>query len=538
MRSLLRVAGRVVILAGILFTIVAPVDAGADTLLGAGSTFAALEYSQWRSDAAKAPLNLAIDYQSQGSGYGRTTYLTGAIDFGVTDIQLQSEDQQDLAASSRKSFVYVPTTAGGLAIAFSINGTDGRKITALKANQRNICRIMTEEGMKWNDPDLVAENPGVPLPDTPIARTQRSESAGETYLFSSFCIATAPDVWAKFVQLARANSNVEGFTPELGSGAPTSKWPTGVPTGTGLTAGADNVANQVQTGQGVAFMAYGYAKVRSIPVFQVKNSAGVYLLPNPFNVSVALAYAVKRDDGTFKLTYTATDPDAYFPSTYSYAIAQTDGFSPAKGQVLSSFLYYAVTKGQQSAEKLGYCRLSTYVVQLALDKASQIPGAGPPPTDLAGAPPPPRGGPTGVVPSGGGSSAGAGAAGGKAGSTKAGSTQAGSTKSGGKAGAGVGGTGAAAAGATGAVGAATAGGATVEGATTENTATTLPDSEKLDLSTIEAAGAVTKARAPQDPVSNKDTLWYFLLGFVLLAAGMSAGMVSSGGAKRGREGSS
>ena len=34
---------------------------GADTLLGAGSTFAALEYSQWRSDAAKAPLNLSTD---------------------------------------------------------------------------------------------------------------------------------------------------------------------------------------------------------------------------------------------------------------------------------------------------------------------------------------------------------------------------------------------------------------------------------------------------------------------------------------------
>ena len=47
---------------------------------------------------------------------------------------------------------------------------------------------------------------------------------------------------------------------------------------------------------------------------------------------------------------------------------------------------------------------------------------------------------------------------------------------------------------------------------------------------------MTKARAPQDPVSNKDTLWYFLLGFVLLAVGMSAGVMSAGTSKRAHEG--
>jgi hypothetical protein len=156
----------------------------------------------------------------------------------------------------------------------------------------------------------------------------------------------------------------------------------------------------------------------------VENAAGVFVKPLPSASSIALGYAEARANGTFALRYDGADPRAYFPSTYSYVIAQTSGFDPAKGAVLGTFLNYAVTAGQRNVEELSYSRLSTVLVNLALDKVQQIPGAPPRPTDLAGAPPPPdvlagtgAGGAGGLAGAGGVAGAGgaAGAAGGVAG---------------------------------------------------------------------------------------------------------------------------
>ena len=122
----------------------------------------------------------------------------------------------------------------------------------------------------------------------------------------------------------------------------------------------------------------------------LQNFAGVYTQPDETNVTVALAYATGRGDGTFALNFKGPDPRAYFPSTYSYVLAQTTGFDPGKGATLARFLCYAVSKGQTDAVPLKYARLSSEIVDIAIDAIVRIPGA---PSKaacpVAGAPPPP-----------------------------------------------------------------------------------------------------------------------------------------------------
>jgi len=172
-------------------------------------------------------------------------------------------------------------------------------------------------------------------------------------------------------------------------GLPSSRWPQFA----GFSAFAsDGVANAVAnpvTGDGtITYVEAGFAKVRGFPVAWVRNSAGVFAQPTASNVSRALAYAHSAGDGTLTLAYRANDRNVYFPSSYSYVIAQTQGFSPDKGAVLGTFLNYAVTKGQDRAEPLGYARLSSVIVNAALNNIQRIPGAPPRPRSI-NAPPPP-----------------------------------------------------------------------------------------------------------------------------------------------------
>ena len=400
--------------------------AAGPTVTGTGSSFAALEIEQWKSDVANE-YDIAINYQAGGSTQGRLNYLNGTVDFGASDIEYQSDEQNLINASSRKDFVYVPVSAGPVALMFNLIGPAGR-ISDLNLTRRDACRIFTEPDIKWNDPSIQATNPGVALPDRKIRPVVRNDGSGTSYVLSEYCINVAADVWETFKAYVANNSPDQNSIP-LREGQPVSTWPQGIGSATGATA-ATGVAQTVQlspdtiTYNDAATAITTFIDGATSPVMSVENAAGVFVRPLPSASSIALGYAEARANGTFALRYDGADPRAYFPSTYSYVIAQTSGFDPAKGRVLGTFLNYAVTAGQRNVEELSYSRLSTILVNLALDKVQQIPGAPPRPTDLAGAPPPPdvlagniAGGAGGAAGLAGAGGVAAGAAGGAAGAT-------------------------------------------------------------------------------------------------------------------------
>lgn len=355
---------------------------------GGGSSFVSLLVAQWRADVAKPPYNLGINYAATGSTFGRDKYITGALDFGQSDIQFLDDEQARLQKSGRQNFVYVPVAAGAVAFMFNLAGTDGKRITDLNLTTDAACKIFTVPNIKWNDPSIASTNPGAKLPDRPVIPVVRQDRSGTSYVLSEFCIRRAPAVWNAFRQL-----NAQGsFNPDerLGRGLPITQWSTGYGKVQSAQA-SDGIANAVgTTADTVTYIETGFTKVKRLPAAKVQNPAGVFTPPLPANSTVALGFASPRGNGTFELSYDGGDPRAYFPSTYSYAIAQTTGFDPAKGKVLASYLNYAACKGQEQAEPLLYSRLSTVLVDIALDAIAKIPGAPPrPPTATCSAPPPP-----------------------------------------------------------------------------------------------------------------------------------------------------
>jgi phosphate transport system substrate-binding protein len=373
----------------LLAAIVPAGTAGAEgpTVTGGGASFPSLLINQWRSDVSKPPYNMSINYSAAGSGFGRDKYISGALDFGQSDIPFLEDELPRVKSSGRGSFVYVPVAAGALAFTYNVAGTNGRRLGNIRLTARDVCRLFTEPGIRWDDPAIVATNPGVPLPPRPVRPVVRSDRAGTSYVLSEFCIARAPDVWSAF--RAFISKGQYGQDQYLQRGAPISQWPSSYGS-VSQAFSSDGIINSVLANPDtLTYIETGYPKQKRLPVALVQNPAGAFTPPEPANSTVALGYAKGNGDGTFQLRYDGPDARAYFPSTYSYAIAQTGGFNAEKGKVLATYLNYAVTAGQRRAEPLSYSRLSTELVNIALDAIQKIPGAPPRPTDLAGAPPPP-----------------------------------------------------------------------------------------------------------------------------------------------------
>jgi phosphate transport system substrate-binding protein len=406
MRRRFLIVVAVVVLVGTVAIPAAPVYA-ASAITGGGSSFAALEIDQWRADTARNPYGLSVNYVSQGSTFGRQGFIEGQLDFGASDIQFLPQELPSLQSrrcggrdpsSPGACFVYVPVSAGGLAFMYNLTDGAGNRVTNLNLTRTTACKVFTGAIQRWNDPEIVQSNPSLASFNRDIIPVIRADGAGESYVFSQFCIAVAPAIWQAFVadRVAHDPANVAS---DFRAGQPVSNWPQAwghsqaLPYADGT---ANQVADPVAGKDTITYVAAGYAKVRSFPTASLQNAAGVFTQPDEDNVTVALSYATGRPDGTFILNFTGPDRRAYFPSTYSYVLAQTAGFDPGKGAALGRFLCYSVSQGQVIAPQLRYARLSQPLVDIAETAISKIPGAPPRSSCFIGSskPPPLPGGVT------------------------------------------------------------------------------------------------------------------------------------------------
>jgi hypothetical protein len=111
-------------------------------------------------------------------------------------------------------------------------------------------------------------------------------------------------------------------------------------------------------------------------VAAVQNTSGKFTLPTPVDVASALAYASQQSDGTHVLNFNGQGPNVYNPSTYSYLLTQTTGWSPQKGDTMSQFVNFVLTLGQQLAPKYGYATLGLSLERYGIDKViADVPGA-------------------------------------------------------------------------------------------------------------------------------------------------------------------
>jgi phosphate transport system substrate-binding protein len=348
-------------------------------LSGTGSSFAAPAISTWVNAVRNAPYSLSLSYANSNSGTGRYEFTNQTVDYAVSDIGYVGSTDNTPPSFA---FNFIPITAGGIAFMYNVPGLTKQ----LKLTSRTACALLTGGITNWDDPNLAAANPGVTLPNLAVQPVTESDSAGTNYVLEEWCIDEQQTLWAAFVQaqMAQQGGPTDGVT--LSPTAPNSNWP-GIKTGLDVqstTAVAGDVADTPGT---IGPVQVQYAKEDGFDgsdptknVALVQNASGDFTGPTPvYDVSSALAYASQLPDGTHQLNFNGLGPNVYNPSTYSYLLTPTTGWSAAKGATMSQFVDYVLTLGQQSAPSFGYASLGLSLEQYGVNAVQKnVPGAVPP----------------------------------------------------------------------------------------------------------------------------------------------------------------
>ncbi len=311
------------------------------SLTGAGATFPDPIYEQWFQEFRSVEPDAKINYQAIGSGGGVEQFTAQTVDFGASDAPLQTDEISALPAQA----VEIPTVLGGVVVAYNVSGLK----TGLKLDGSTVADIFLGKIKTWNDPAIANQNPGVTLPNEPIAVVHRSDESGTTFVFTSWLSAESSD-WEKQVGADKAV-----------------QWPTG----TGGD-GNDGVAAGIsQTEGSVGYLSYDFAVTSNLGIATIKRDDGTYVAPSIQSISKA--------GGILKFPISATTNILNSPATGAYPIASTtylliykDQSDKDKGQTLVDLVYWALTKGQDMVGQLNYSPLPQNIRAGALLLLKQI----------------------------------------------------------------------------------------------------------------------------------------------------------------------
>jgi ABC-type phosphate transport system substrate-binding protein len=332
--------------------------------------------TNWTNQVSQSPYNLSVNYTPSNSGQGRYEFTNGTVDYAVSDTGYVNSS----VGTTPPSFPYefIPITAAGVAFMYNIPGLN----QPLQLTSYTACLLLTGQISNWNNPALKANgaNAGANLPDLAVKPVTESDPAGTNFVLEEYCIGEQPAVWAQYAH------NEQGFPPPSGvpisATTPGSNWeapPNGLDQGS-TSAVASNVANTpgsigpVQENYATDSGFTGSDPSRSVA--QVQNASGKFTTPTPVDVASALAYATQLPNGTHQLNFNGLGPNVYNPSTYSYLLTPTTGWSPTKGATMSQFVNYVLTLGQQAAPKFGYASLGLSLERYGIDEViAHVPGA-------------------------------------------------------------------------------------------------------------------------------------------------------------------
>jgi phosphate transport system substrate-binding protein len=303
------------------------------TLAGAGATFQYPLMTKWAAEYHRTNTRVRVNYQSIGSGGGIRQLIAGTVNFGSTDGPMTDEQ----LAEAKTPVLHVPVTLGAVAVVTNLPGVT----ESLRLPGDLVAAIFLGSVTRWDDPALVAANPGIPLPATPITVVRRSDGSGTTYIFLDFLAKVSP-AWRESVGVATSVN-----------------WPVGLG-----AKGNEGVAGQVkQTPGSIGYVELTYALQNSLPTALVRNPEGEFVAPSVESVTAAAAGASSDMPDDLRVSITnAHGTGAYPISGFSWVVLRQSHADCKVAVPMVRFLSWAVHDGQAFAAPLHYSPLPEAVV--------------------------------------------------------------------------------------------------------------------------------------------------------------------------------
>lgn len=302
-------------------------------LNGAGASSIKLAVADWTAAYQGQCPDVGINYDAQGSGNGRTQFIQKQVPLAGSDVPLPAAQRaQAQRRCAPGQAVDLPISIEPIAIVYHLQGVDKLTLTPTL-----IAKIFNGKIKQWNDPALVAANPGVTLPSKTITPVHRSADSGTSENLTRFLVAQAKTDWPY---------------------PPSQAWPNNV--GPGAAVSTNMVLLVKQTDGAIGYVDNPDATSNKLPTAAIDTGHGpVKISPDSIGKVIAASKINKTGlDVTVDVAYGLKASGAYPALMVTQFITCSKGLPAEQAGLVKSFITLtAGDQGQELIAKAGYIPL-------------------------------------------------------------------------------------------------------------------------------------------------------------------------------------
>jgi len=313
-------------------------------LVGSGSNLPTPLYSQWVEEYNKLNPKIQVRYLSTGTVKGIDDITRGVGDFAAGEVPMSDEQMK----GTTNPILQIPTVLVAIVPIYRVPGVKGN----LHFSGPLLADIFLGTIKSWDDPKIKEINPGQTLPHLDISVVHRSEGKGSNYILADFLSKTSPR-----------------WRSEIGK-TPSPAWPVGA----SASRGEDMMEKVKSTVGAIGYIELGFVlNDRSVGVGMVQNASGKFIGGTQASISAAYRSIEKATPPDFRVSLTnAAGPDAYPIISFTWLYVPERLSDPERAKALMSYLEWALTTGQQSAERHGYTPLPASLTPKVLEKVRSL----------------------------------------------------------------------------------------------------------------------------------------------------------------------
>jgi phosphate transport system substrate-binding protein len=295
---------------------------------------------------------VTVTTASTGSGQGIAMASAGQADIGASDAYLSSGD-----LVKNGTLLNIPLAISAQTVIYNLPALSQHSHVDL--NGTVLAGIYDGTITSWDDPAIARLNPGLHLPAMTIVPVHRSDSSGDTFLFTSY-LSTQDPQW----------------NDTIGYGT-TAAWPR-VP---GARAANGSVATMEaceSTPGCIAYNGISYlsrALAGGLGEAALANSAGRFTLPTAGAIqdSVGSFVSITPPGETISMI-DGPSADGYPIVNYEYAVVSTTQPDVAKAGAIRAFLKWVITTGNATSylDTVGFQPLPGALVSLGEEQIAEI----------------------------------------------------------------------------------------------------------------------------------------------------------------------
>jgi phosphate transport system substrate-binding protein len=298
-------------------------SASSASLSETGSTLLYPLFNLWVPAYKSTFPQVTITTAGTGSGTGISSAAGGTADIGASDAYLSSAD-----TTQYPTLENIPLAISAQMINYYLPGVKGN----LKLNGTILAEMYSGKITMWNDSAIAALNPGVTLPATKVVPIHRSDSSGDTFLFTTY-LSKQDSSWSSSV----------GYDTSVA-------WPK-VSTELAFKGNSGMVTGCKANPGCVAYIGISYKSQTTsagLGEAQLANGGGQYELPTATTIAAAASsFATIPANGAISLINSSAS-GAYPIINYEYAIVNSTQPSTTKAQDIKALLYWAITTGNSA----------------------------------------------------------------------------------------------------------------------------------------------------------------------------------------------